>query len=70
MNLALHAGEAGRIGGQSLEPLVLAFGQHSSRLLGDHCGRWRHTTRRAVALFLSLLRCHRRRFRIKVDFHR
>jgi len=35
MDFAFHIGEAGRIGGQTFEPLGLTFGQHPPRLVGD-----------------------------------
>jgi hypothetical protein len=38
VDFAFHRGEARRVGGQTFEPLVLAFGQRSSGLLG-HGGR-------------------------------
>ncbi|MBV8676663.1 MAG: hypothetical protein JO355_05775 [Planctomycetaceae bacterium] len=33
VNFAFHYGEARRVGGQTFEPLVLAFGQQSSGLV-------------------------------------
>ncbi len=38
VDFALHRGEAGRVDGQTFEPLVLAFGQRSSGLLGHGGG--------------------------------
>ena len=35
MHLAFHGGEAGRVGRQPPQPLRLALGQQTSRLVGD-----------------------------------
>jgi hypothetical protein len=38
VDFTLHRGEAGRVAGQTFEPLVLAFSQRLSGLLGDGGG--------------------------------